>query len=137
DPAQVKVQIADMISRGIDGVIIDWHGPSNSIDQATQLVMREAESHPGFTFAIIVDKGAIQSDSCSNCSAQEILVRQLQYVERNYFSSPAYLRVDGHPIISNFDIDLFYTIDWNGVQTALATHPTFIFQNNGGFSHVL
>src|ERR1700683_3423516 len=53
DPAQVKSQIDDMISRGIDGVIIDWYGPNNFIDQATQAVMAEAESHPGFTFAIM------------------------------------------------------------------------------------
>ena len=137
DPAQVKRQITDMISRGIDGIIIDWYGPNNSIDQATQLVMREAESRLGFTFALIVDKGAIQSDSCSTCSAQEILVRQLQYLERTYFSSPAYLMIAGHPVVSNFDIDLFYSIDWNGAQAALATRPTFIFQNNGGFSHVV
>ena len=35
DPVQVHNQIADMISRGIDGVVIDWYGPNNSIDQAT------------------------------------------------------------------------------------------------------
>ena len=48
-----------MVSRGIDGVIIDWYGPNNAIDQATQLVMAEAENHPGFTFAIMIDQGAI------------------------------------------------------------------------------
>src|SRR5579864_1207971 len=63
DPAQVARQIRDMISRGINGVIIDWYGPNNSIDQATQLVMAEAERHPGFTFAIMVDQGAIKWDS--------------------------------------------------------------------------
>src|SRR5579871_889007 len=46
DAAQVQRQITDMISRGIDGVVIDWYGPNNSIDQATQLVMHEAEKHP-------------------------------------------------------------------------------------------
>jgi hypothetical protein len=45
--AQVQSQIDDMVSRGIDGAIIDWYGPGNSIDQATQLVMAAAESHPG------------------------------------------------------------------------------------------
>src|SRR6202043_115738 len=49
DPAQIKRQVEDMISRGINGVIIAWYGPDNSIDQATQLLMAEAENHPGFT----------------------------------------------------------------------------------------
>src|SRR5947209_7391659 len=38
DATQVQRQIKDMISRGIDGVIIDWYGPNNSIDDATKLV---------------------------------------------------------------------------------------------------
>jgi len=64
DSAQVHNQITDMISRGIDGVIIDWYGPGNNEDTATQLVMAEAETHPGFTFAIMIDEGAIKWDSC-------------------------------------------------------------------------
>jgi hypothetical protein len=56
-PAQIQRQIEDMISRGIDGVIIDWYGPNNAIDQAMHLVMAEVEKHPGFTFAIMIDEG--------------------------------------------------------------------------------
>src|SRR6202041_301908 len=37
DPAQVHLQVEDMISRGINGVVIDWYGPNNTIDQATKL----------------------------------------------------------------------------------------------------
>ena len=53
DPAQVHRQITDMISRGIDGVVIDWYGPNNFVDTATKAVMHEAEKHSGFTFATI------------------------------------------------------------------------------------
>jgi len=60
DPKQIHRQITDMISRGIDGVIIDWYGPNNSIDKATKLVMMEAEAHPGFTFAIMIDQETIK-----------------------------------------------------------------------------
>ena len=42
DTTQIKNQINDMISRGIDGVIIDWYGPNNSKDQATLSIMAEA-----------------------------------------------------------------------------------------------
>jgi hypothetical protein len=137
DPTQVTNQINDMISRGIDGVIIDWYGPNNSKDQATQLVMAEAEKHPGFTFAIMVDQGAIKDYSCGGCSAQQSLIDQLQYAEQTYFSSPAYMTVQGQPVVTNFDIDLSYTIDWNTVNSALSTHPLFLFQNNSGFTHTL
>jgi hypothetical protein len=137
DPAQIKRQIADLISRGIDGVVIDWYGPNNLMDQATQLVMAEAENHPGFTFAIMIDQGAIEWDSCSGCSPQQALISQLQYIEKTYFSSPAYMTVQGQPVVTNFNLDVSYSIDWNAASAALTTQPMFLFQNNSGFSHTL
>jgi hypothetical protein len=137
DPAQIQRQVADMISRGIDGVIIDWYGPNNSIDQATQLVMAEAEKHPGFTFAIMIDQGAIEWDSCSGCSPQQALISQMQYLEQEYFTSPAYMTIQGQPVVTNFNVDLSYSVDWNAVNSFLTTHPIYLFQNNSGFSHIL
>ena len=138
DAAQVKSQIDDMVSRGIDGVIIDWYGQNNSIDQATQLVMAQAESHPGFTFAIMIDQGAIEWYSCSGCSPQQALISDLQYIEKTYFTSPAYMTIEGQPVVTNFNVDLSYpSVDWNAANGALSTHPAFIFQNNDGFTHVL
>jgi hypothetical protein len=137
DPAQIHNQITDMISRGIDGVVIDWYGPNNSIDQATKLVMTEAETHPGFTFAIMIDQGAIEWDSCAGCSPQQALVSQLQYLEQTYFPSPAYMTQQGKPVVTNFNIDLSYTIDWTAASDALSTQPVFLFQNDSGFSHAL
>jgi hypothetical protein len=137
DAAQIHNQITDMISRGIDGVIIVWYGPNNSIDQATKLVMAEAETHPGFTFAIMIDQGAIKWDSCSGCSPQQALISQLQYIEQTYFPSRAYLTQQGRPVVTNFNIDLSYTVDWTAVTAALSTQPIFLFENNSGFTHVL
>jgi|SRR5579871_143936 len=137
DANQVKRQIEDMISRGIDGVVIDWYGPNNSIDQATKLVMAEAERHQGFTFAIMVDTGAIGWNPCQSCTPQQTLIEQLQYVEQTYMPSPAYMRINGVPVVTNFGIDYSYSMDWSAVNAALSTHPTFLFQEASGFSHVL
>jgi hypothetical protein len=137
DAGQVHNQITDMISRGIDGVIVDWYGPNNNEDAATKLVMAEAESHPGFTFAIMIDQGAIEWDSCSGCSPQQALISDLQYIEQTYFPSPAYMTQQGSPVVTNFDIDLHYTVDWTAAKAALSTPPVFLFQNYSGFTHVL
>ena len=137
DAAQIKRQIDDMVSRGIDGVIIDWYGPNNGIDTGAKLVMAEAENHPGFTFAIMIDQGAIKWDSCSGCTPQQALISQLQYIEHTYFPSPAYMTRQGQPVVTNFNVDLSYSVDWNAANAALSTHPIFLFQNNSGFSHAL
>src|ERR1700691_5313070 len=138
NPAQVQSQIDDMVSRGIDGVVIDWYGPGNSIDQATKLVMAQAEAHPGFTFAIMIDQGAIQWYSCGGCSPQQALFTDLQYIEQTYFPSPAYMKVQGQPMITNFNVSLSYpSVDWNAATATMSTKPTYIFQNNNGFTQAL
>ncbi len=137
DPNQIHNQITDMISRGIDGVIIDWYGPNNSIDQATKLVMAEAESHPGFTFAIMIDQGAIEWYSCPGCSPQQALVSDLQYIQQTYFPSSAYMTLQAKPVVTNFNVDLSYSVDWDAAVASLSTQPAFLFQNNNGFTHVL
>ena len=138
NPAQVQSQIDDMVSRGIDGVIIDWYGPGNSIDKATQLVMAAAESHPGFTFAIMIDQGAIEWYSCPGCSPQQALESELQYIEHTYFPSPAYMTLQGQPVVTNFNVSLSYpSVDWNSATATLSTRPTYIFQNNNGFTQSL
>jgi hypothetical protein len=134
DPAQVTRQIEDMMSRGIDGAIVDWYGPNNAIDAATQLVMHEAEKHAGFSFAIMIDAGAIASNGCNGCNPQQTLLKLMQYIEQNYFPSSAYLNVQGQPVITNFNIDYNYQIDWAGLNAQLKTPPRYLFQNQGGFS---
>ena len=135
DATQARRQIEDMVSRGIDGVVVDWYGPNNSIDQATQLVMHEAEKHAGFSFAIMIDAGAVGANQCSGCSPQQTLSSLLQYVEKNYFSSSAYLKINGQPVVTDFNVDNWYSIDWQAVNGALSVPPRFLFQDQGGFTH--
>src|SRR5436305_33638 len=45
DASQVTKQVDDMQSRGIDGAIVDWYGPTHTVEEAaTQLMKTEAES---------------------------------------------------------------------------------------------
>jgi len=139
DPMQIRHQIDDMISRGIDGVVIDWYGFRDTFTNETVLgFIREVERHSGFTFAIMVDKGAVKLSSCPGCSPQEALNEQLHYLERTFLSSPSYLRVDGRPVITNFDIEHhFPATDWGYAVSDLRSSPVLIFEDAEGFSHAL
>lgn len=138
-PEQVHKQVTDMISRGVDGVIIDWYGAAaKSYDHVTKLLMAEAEAHPGFFFAVQVDKGAIKSYPCPNCTPQQSLIYHMQYVAQTYFSSPAYWRINGRPMLTSYDIDRHYPgIDWNAVAAAVPGNPVYIFQDYAGFDHTV
>jgi hypothetical protein len=136
DPAQIRGQITDMISRGIEGIIIDWYGSRDKFTNTTTLrVMAEVEQHPGFTFAIMVDKGAIKLSSCAGCNPQQALMEQLQYIEHTFFPSPAYLRINGKPVVTNFDVELHYPVDWASAVAAMSTHPVLLFEDASGFTH--
>ena len=139
DPAQIKNQIDDMISRGIDGIVIDWYGFRDTFTNETVLrVVKEVERRPKFTFAIMVDKGAIKLSSCPGCNPQEALQEQLHYLERTFLSSPAYLRVDGRPVITNFDVEHHFPgVDWGYAVSDLRLSPALIFEDAEGFSHAL
>ncbi len=138
DPAQVQKQVDDHVSRGIDGAIVDWYGPGHIVDDtATQLMMRYAETLPGlpFHFAIMEDKGALLKCSQTvGCNVNNQLISDLTYIYNVYAGSPAYLKVNGRPLIFFFDVDN-YAINWDYVKASVPGNPMFIFQNSGGLAH--
>ena len=148
DSAEIHQQVVDMISRGVDGAIAAWYGASNtSIDTATQLLEKEAESHSGqFQFAIMEDAGALGAAAIANgCDVTDQLIADLTYIASQYESSPAYMRINGRPVVFFFFVDAYY-IDWNRVASSTPGNPLLIFQgpdgltrkiSDGGFSWVL
>lgn len=132
DPAQIHRQVEDMVSRGIQGVIIDWYGPGKNEDTSSQLMLREAEGHPGFSVAIMEDKGALSCSDTATCTSA--LISQLNYVAQTYIGSPAYMRLGGRPAIFYFGVESL-PVDWNSVRANVPGNPVFIFENAGGFSY--
>lgn len=133
---QVHAQVQDMMSRGIAGAIADWFGPANSsIEAATQLLKKEAESSGGqFQFAIMEDKGAVGSAAMNNgCDVSDQLISDLNYIASQYESSPAYITVDGRPVVYFFDVDAFY-VDWARVLSSVTGNPLVLIRGADGFT---
>ena len=140
DTLQVQKQVNDMLSRGIDGAIIDWYGRGESsthfasYNLAVQAFMHESELHPGFNFAIMHDAGALKT--CANtvgCDVTQTLIDDLNYANVTYSGSTAYLNSGGRPVIYFFGHEA-YTIDWTRVRAGVAGNPMFIFRNGSGFT---
>lgn len=138
DPVQVNKQVTDMLSRGIEGVIIDWYGPTHTRENnATLYMMKEAESRGGqFHFAITEDVGALKTcASTAGCDITQQMIDDLNYAYNTFYGSPAYMRVGSRPVVFFFGVDA-YTIDWIRVRNYAQGNPMFIFRNSGGFTHV-
>jgi hypothetical protein len=132
DAQQVARQVADMISRGIHGAIVDWYGPrSGSKNDSTILLMKEAERQ-GLEFAISEDAGAL-ADCKQGCDVTAHLISDLQYVADRFESSPAYVRFDGRPPVFFFGLEK-YSIDWRRVKQTLRPKPLLFFRNSGAFN---
>jgi PKD repeat protein len=140
DVLQVQRQVNDMVSRGLDGAIIDWYGRGTlnknyvTYDHATQLVMQQAQLHAGFKFAITYDGGALRACAGAvGCDVTQMMIDDLNYVATTYEGSAAYLWYGGRPVIYFFGQEA-YTIDWTRVRAGVANNPLFIFRNSGGFT---
>jgi hypothetical protein len=133
DAQQIARQVADMMSRGIQGAIVDWYGPrSGTKNESTILLMKEAERQ-GFEFAISEDAGALSDCKQPGCDVTGHIISDLQYVSDRFESSPAYVRFDGSPAVFFFGVEK-YSIDWRRVKQSLRPKPLFFFRNSGAFS---
>ena len=128
DPNELHRQVTDMLSRGIDGVIVDWYSAA-SLDQPTQGLKKEVEQHPGFEFALMPDSGAYTG--VADPTSQ--LIADLNYAASTYFPSPNYMRLNGKPVVFPFGLESL-PIDWNSVLAAVKSGVAFIFRNVNGFS---
>jgi hypothetical protein len=138
DPAQVKRQVSDAISRGISGFIEDWYGEKNTMPNATAFALKaEAESRNGdFVFAVMEDGGALKNcNGTPGCDLTGQMITDLAYAYNNFETSPAYMRIDGRPVVFFFDPDRYGNLDWARVVANVPGNPLLVFQNSGGFTH--
>ncbi|ANB71521.1 hypothetical protein AYM40_03420 [Paraburkholderia phytofirmans OLGA172] len=133
DPAQALRTFKDMQARGVDGVIVDWYGQTDThggqpdtrdqpepIDVAWRKSMPELAKFPDLSFSIMVDSGTYSFNRCKDCDVTQTVLSQLDYISRTYFSSRQYLRYNGHPVVFEFGMDWSGKVDWSRIQAA---HP--------------
>jgi Glycosyl hydrolase family 71 len=134
DARQIASQVADMMSRGIDGAVVDWYGPGDGMtSRSTELFFRESEAR-GFQFAVSVDGGPLKACQKRGCDVNAQLLSELQYAEKNFENSPSYIRWQGRPVVFFFDAEK-YPIDWQGMRRSLRLSPLFVFRNSGAFDN--
>jgi hypothetical protein len=134
DGEQIHRQVADMISRGIQGAIVDWYGPdSGAKNESTILLMKEAERQ-NFEFAVSEDAGALGDCEKRGCNVTDQLIHDLEYAAEHFENSPAYIRFNKRPAVFFFGLEK-YSIDWKRVRHTLPLTPLFFFRNSGSFAN--
>jgi hypothetical protein len=148
DPAQVDRQIKDIISRGMNGAILDWYGAGSFQESAAEVWRQEVTKFPGFEFAIQEDQNSHTLKACSTSScAQQALISDLNFIASHYFSSSQYIRVNGRPLLPTFDVNWYYPdpsaplyasnaifINWSTVRASISGNPFILERGPIGFS---
>lgn len=128
DPRQCARQVNDMISRGIQGIIVDWYGRNFAHeDQSTIAIFNETQKHSGFNFAIMEDAGALKGGNKTN-----ELISDLIYAHQRFQGASNYMKMNGRPVVFFFGVEDL-PIDWNAVRNQVPGNPVFIFENSNSF----
>lgn len=128
DPNQANNTVNDMVSRGIQGVIVDWYGQNHSFeDQATQDMLQASQQHAGFEFAIMIDAGGISGDPTG------AVISELDYAWQRYMQAGNYMRKGGRPMVFFFGVENL-GVNWGLVRNNAPGNPLFIFENSAGFT---
>ena len=132
---QVANQVSDMMSRGVDGAIVDWYGPNSARANGTTVLLRaEAEKRSGeFQFGVMEDVGALKACATTpGCDVTGQMISDLTYAYNTFETSSTYIRYDGRPVVFFFGVEA-YSIDWTRVAASVPGKPLFIQRNSGTF----
>ena len=118
DPETVRRHIREAKAAGIDGFISSWWGPSTFEDRALSVLLDVAEEE-GFLVTIYYEDAQVYSQ----------IVTDVSTIVSRYAVSPAFLAVDGRPVIF-FYVRVtakFNLSEWERVFSALDDRGKGIF----------
>ena len=135
DPALIEYQLALMKMSGIDGVIFDWYGITEGIDykpihEATK-AMVDLIKKRGMKFVICYEdqsvKHLIEFGIIQRNEGLKTAKETFEWMDKNWFSDNAYVKVDGRPLVLCFGPQYFnQKNDWDQMWSGLAARPFFI-----------
>jgi Glycosyl hydrolase family 99 len=134
DPDALECHLLQMKLAGIDGVLADWYGISETADypiihKATRALF-DASERFGMKFAVcyedrtvqtMVGANKLQPDQITNHLAQT-----MQWLQKEWFTKPQYLQFNGRPLLLNFGPIYLTDRDvWDAAFKTIPNRPSF------------
>ncbi|MEC9094391.1 MAG: glycoside hydrolase family 71/99-like protein [Planctomycetota bacterium] len=119
---------------GIDGVIIDWYGVSSfrdygEIHRNTKLLV-DVIQKAKMKFAICYEDQTLKHRVAAKQIAQNDLFseskKDLDWLENNWFKSPAYVKNQGKPVLLVFGPQRLEKEHWSRLQSNLSSKPVLL-----------
>lgn len=137
DPDALECQALLMKMAGIDGVIIDWYGNDDYYDYAANNrnteklinVIRQAGLH----FAICYEDQTVRNEIAGKQFPASDAVahgqKLMRWMQSRFFSSPAYVKLQGRPILLSFGEPYYQDSDWNALFSVLPVKPLYFTES--------
>lgn len=110
DAVAIARHIDQAQGAGIGGFIASWQGPGSYSDQALPVILQTAEQK-NFAISVLLETLSDQGQPLT----QPELARRLIILLNNYGPYPAFMKVDGRPVVFVADAGLVPTETWSTV----------------------
>lgn len=119
---------------GIDGVMVDWYGTQDKYDYASNRRNTEelvkAVDRAGLKFAIVYEDQTLK-ELPDNSTKVAQAIRDMQYLQSNFFNKASYAKEDGNPLLLVFGPQTITAPkDWTNIFSKLSAKPAFVVLND-------
>ncbi len=123
DPAVIEYHLLTMKMAGIDGLIVDWYGLADHFDYAilrsNSELLLQAANRCGLKIAVCYEDQTVMQLQKAGKLAPENRVKhvaaEIDWLQKNWFSNPAYLKYEGKPVLLSFGSDGLTDDEWKQV----------------------
>ena len=138
DPDVLRCQVMLMKLAGIDGVIVDWYGNDEFADygvnnrstEALLLVIEQAGMH----FAICYEDQTVPKEIAGGVFSKEDAVahgqKLMEWMQTHFFSSAAYLKLSGRPVLLSFGDPYYADAQWDQIFSVLPKKPLYFTESS-------
>jgi hypothetical protein len=136
DPDVIEYHALLMKLAGIDGVIFDWYGTvehfdyagihrhaSAFVEQAVETGLEFAVCYEDQTIPKLVEAGKVKPEE-----RVAHAVREIEWLRKNWFGKPAYLKLEDQPVLLSFGRDGLTDAEWAGVL-GRAVEPLYLSEH--------
>ncbi|MEL6795432.1 MAG: hypothetical protein AAFO89_01275 [Planctomycetota bacterium] len=110
DPHVLEYHLLLMKLAGVDGVIVDWYGLSNTFDyppiHAATEVLFDVAGDLGMEFSICYEDRSIEAQvntgALNPADIGSYFIGEFLWMQANWFNAPNYTKKDGRPLLLNF-----------------------------------